>query len=219
MTSTSTRQDLIVLVADRAMAAAIKSILGRPTSLQIRPVALAVLIHPQRDPGVLRHAHDFLRPFVGKYEHAIAALDREGCGNEAQSREALEAEVENRLQRNGWGDRARAVVIDPELESWVWSDSPEIERVLGWAGRSPALRSWLTERGMLQEGIVKPDRPKEAVEAALRFVRRPRSSAIYQELARSVSLRRCSDPAFAKLRRTLRDWFSVETTPESEESR
>jgi hypothetical protein len=134
-------------------------------------------------------------------------FDREGCGNERESREKLEVEVEDRLRQNGWNDRARAVVIDPELESWVWSDSPEVEAALGWRGRSPELRSWLIGSGFLHEGATKPERPKEAVEAALRVVRKPRSSAIYQELAGSVSLRRCSDAAFAKLRLTLQEWF------------
>jgi hypothetical protein len=38
-------------------------------------------------------------------------------------------------------------------------------------------------------------------------VRKPRSSAIYLELARSVSTDRCTDPAFLKLKRCLREWF------------
>jgi hypothetical protein len=134
-------------------------------------------------------------------------FDREGCGNERLSGVDLEAEVEGRLQVNGWGYRAKAVVIDPELESWVWSDSPEVEKTLGWTGRTPVLRSWLNENGFLEAGVAKPARPKEALEAILRVVRKPRSSAIYQELARSVSLKRCVDAAFARLRATLQGWF------------
>ncbi len=36
---------------------------------------------------------------------------------------------------------------------------------------------------------------------------KPRSSAIYLALAQAVSTERCSDPAFAKLRQCLREWF------------
>ncbi|MFH1266471.1 MAG: hypothetical protein ABIK89_12150 [Planctomycetota bacterium] len=189
------------------MKAALSGILNRPMALGIRQVMLEVLVHPQKDPGVLLFAHDFLRPFAGKFEHAMVVFDREGCGREVEGRETLEADVEQRLATSGWADRARAIVIDPELENWVWSDSPEVDKALGWAGRSPALRPWLTEKGFFQKIESKPDRPKEAVEAALREVRVPRSSAIYRELAESVSFRRCSDPAFDKLTATLQRWF------------
>ena len=43
-----------------------------------------------------------------------------------------------------------------------------------------------------------PPRPKEAMEAALRQVRKPRSSAIYLELAQRVSLRGHTEPAFQR---------------------
>ncbi|HEX6900052.1 MAG TPA: hypothetical protein VF789_10080 [Thermoanaerobaculia bacterium] len=35
----------------------------------------------------------------------------------------------------------------------------------------------------------------------------PRSSSLYNQLARSVSLDRCVDDSFVKLRRTLQAWF------------
>ncbi len=210
MSSVSERPDLIVLVPDRNMKAAVSGILNRPRALGIRQVTFQVLIHPQKDPGVLRHAHNFLSPFAGKYERAIVVFDREGCGRELEGPEAIEANVQERLARSGWADRAKAIVIDPELERWVWSDSPEVDNVLGWAGRAPALRPWLTEKGFLEQREMKPGRPKEAMEAALRLVRRPRSSAIYQALAESVSFRRCTDCAFKKLTATLQQWFPPE---------
>jgi hypothetical protein len=211
--------DIIFLVADKNAAWAIQGLVCRPKSLAIRSVRAVIRPHPENDPGCYLRAHDFLRPFRSLYARAIVMFDREGCGNEALSREALEAEVEDRLQTSGWDDRARAVVVDPELDIWVWSDSPEVESALGWAGRSPTLRSWLTEKGFLQAGVVKPARPKEAMEAALRVVRKPRSSNVYQQLARSVSLRRCSDPAFAKLRAALQMWFPLNETHENRDTR
>lgn len=210
MSSASERGDLIVLVADRNMRAAVSGILIRPKALGIRQVTFDVLTHPQKDPGVLRHAHSFLRPFAGKHQHAVAMFDREGCGQERVNSIELEKEVESRLARNGWPANAAALVLDPELESWVWSDSPEVDTALGWVGRTPSLRQWLAERELLRENQAKPERPKEAMEAALRLVRKPRSSAIYHRLAEGVSLRRCSDPAFIKLKTTLQRWFSAD---------
>ena len=210
MSSASERRDLIVLVADRNTEAAVRGVLSRPKSLGTRSVEVVIRIHPEKDPGCRLRAHEFLRAFRNRYARAIVIFDREGCGREAEGREALEADVEERLAKTGWTDRAKVIVIDPELESWVWSDSPEVDNALGWAGQAPALRPWLAERGFLDEGETKPNRPKEAVEAALRLAHKPRSSAIYRELAESVSLRRCADSAFQKLITTLQSWFPSE---------
>ena len=104
-------------------------------------------------------------------------------------------------------------MIAPELENWVWSDSPKVDLALGWEGKTLPLRDWLREKGLLHAGAVKPSEPKRAVELALRTVYKPRSSAIYFELAQEVSTDRCTDPAFAKLRRCLREWFPQPSAP------
>jgi hypothetical protein len=135
-------------------------------------------------------------------------LDREGCGRGSQSREDLEAELEERLANWGWNSRGRAILLDPELEIWAWGDSPHLDALIGWHGRTPSLREWLNLRGYLSEGQVKPARPKEALEEALKCVRKKRSSALYEQLADKVSLERCVDAAFAKLKKVLREWFS-----------
>lgn len=207
MTSAGLQRDLIFLVADRNIEAAIQGVLGRHASLQIRPVSAVVRTHPQKDPGCYLRAHDFLGPFQRRYGYAMVVFDREGCGKEHIARERLESDVEERLAANGWPDRSRALVIDPELEAWVWSDSPHVDTAMGWAGKTPALRRWLIGQGLLRSTEPKPPRPKEAVEAALRQVRKPRSSAIYRELADKVGLERCIDPAFLRLKDTLQQWF------------
>ena len=134
-------------------------------------------------------------------------LDRQGCGREEQSREELESNVEHQLQSSGWDDRARAIVIDPGLEIWVWTDSPHLPAALGWKGDLTALRQWLIDHHHWIEGATKPDDPKGAMEKILRMNSRPRSSSIYEDLARKVSLQRCQDAAFLKLRETLAAWF------------
>ena len=202
------RKDLILLVADKNMEASLRGLLSRAQSLRFRSVAFDLFVHPDRDPGCLRRAHDFLRPFASRYERALVLLDHAGCGREAVERSGLESELEGRLGDAGWGDRAAAIVISPELENWVWSDSPHIDRALGWVGREVPLKDWLVEKGFLDAGAIRPARPKEAVELALRTAYKPRSSSIYFELAQSVSTDRCTDPAFLKLKRCLREWFA-----------
>ncbi|MCU0285909.1 MAG: hypothetical protein MUF15_05875 [Acidobacteria bacterium] len=135
-------------------------------------------------------------------------FDKEGCGKEI-SREELEREMEKRLAISGWNERAAAVVIDPELENWLWSDSPGVEIVLGWKDKNPPLRRWLEDKGFFIGDSIKPSRPKEALESALRIVNKPRSSSIFYQLAKAVSVKRCQDPAFLKLKRKLCQWFAL----------
>lgn len=199
------REDLIVLVADGTMREAVRTILSRHRALGIHQIDYLVVPHPEHDPGVFLRSQDFLRPFSSGYRHAMAMFDREGCGRE-ESAEDLASEVEKRLSVV-WGEECAAIVLDPELERWLWSDSPEVDQVLGWQGQEPALRTWLVESGYLLQGEWKPDRPKEAVERALKLVRKPRSAALYRRLAESVSLRRCTDPSFSGFRSVLQRWF------------
>lgn len=202
-------KDLIVLVADKNMEAAIRGILDRPDSLGIRHITFDIYVHLHRDPGCLLESHTFLLPFSHNYHHSVVMFDRDGCGQENSLREELEISVENLVSSVGWENRSVAIVIDPELESWVWKDSPHVSNALGW-GNLNNLHTWLRENSFLSENETRPLRPKEALEAALRAVRKPRSSAIYSMLAQRVSLKNCTDLSFLKLRDSLQNWFPRE---------
>jgi hypothetical protein len=198
---------LIVVVPDSHADATLKSLLSQNIRLQIRPIEYQVQLFARRDPGCLRDSHEFLRPFIKQFDHAIVMFDREGSGQDDKTREELEAIVQGNLDRSGWHDRSSVIVFDPELEIWVWSDSPEVDAVLGWSGRSPALRDWMKQQNFLVQGEQKPMRPKEAMLAALKEVRRAPSASVFHDLARRVSLNRCIDPAFVKFRKVLSEWF------------
>ena len=58
--------------------------------------------------------------------------------------------------------------------------------------------------------VIEPERPKEAFESVLRQMKRPRSSALYRRVGRTISLEKCTDPAFRRLRDRLRLWFPRE---------
>lgn len=104
-------------------------------------------------------------------------------------------------------------MIEPELEAWVFSDSPHVAEALGWSGRTPDLATWLREGGFWEPGRVKPEDPKRAVDEALREARVRRSSSIYRTLAGKVSLQRCRDASFLNLRGVLQQWFPIATAP------
>jgi hypothetical protein len=167
-------------------------------------------MHIERDPGCFNHGHDFLRPFVNSYAHGLVMFDRIGSGQEQLSRIDLESKVNQRLRATGWNDRAETIVLDPELEVWIWSDSPHVEFCLGWEGHEPNLRSWLANQQLYDPKSTKPEDPKKATVQALREVGKPRSSSIYGQLVGNVSLRKCTDGAFQKFKDILSGWFPVE---------
>ena len=201
-------KDLIVLVADKSIECAVRGLLSRPESLGIRSIidSSDIYCHPERDPACLRKANNFLKPYASTYRYALVLFDREGCGKENLDRTDLETEVETSLSNSGWSDRAAAIAIDPELENWVWSDSPEVDRVLGWSELLTRLRPWIKGQGFSFSGG-KPDRPKEAMEAAIKHVRKSYSSSMFEQLAKCVSFKRCTDEAFKKLCEQMRTWF------------
>jgi len=198
-----------VLAADKNAEYALRGLLKNPRRLGVREIQSMVFVHPKRDPGVLRQCHEFLRSQLRRVDYALVVFDCEGCGR-ADGREAIEGEVEIRLAQNGWAGRCAAVAIDPELEAWVWGEYGEVAASLAWTDFHEGLRAWLVQSGYLEGDRHKPARPKEAFEAVLYQLRRPRSSSLCYELASRLSFEQCLDRAFLKVRRTLAEWFPAE---------
>lgn len=201
--------DLVVLVPDKHIEHAVRGLLARPESLGMRRLApnrVAFHVHPERDPGVFHTGAELLAGFAHDARHALVVLDQMWSGAPTNRAEELERLIETRLEPT-WATRARCVCISPEVEVWVWSDSPHVAKELGWENPEQ-LYEWLTRRGLWsKERSAKPDDPKKAFEAATREKAVPRSSAIFEKLATKVSLERCTDRAFIRLRGTLREWF------------
>ena len=204
-----TRKDLVVLTPDKNWEAALQGILSRHRSLGIRQITAETLRHPRKDPGCVNEGINFLSGYSEQYHYGLLMFDYEGCGREQARPQDLQTELDQEFTRSAWGDRAKTVVLSPELEAWVWGNSPHVDEAAGWKNRQPSLRNWLIQRGWLQQGAIKPARPKEAFEAALREVHIPRSSSLYQQIAERVSLTRCQDAAFLGLKDILRQWFPV----------
>lgn len=200
-------KDLIILAADKDLEFTLKGLFRRPQAMGIRDISVQIFIEPEHDPACALRGVQFLTSFVGQYEHALLIFDHEGSGKEDLSKEKLQVDLNQQFSRTKWGDMARALVISPELEAWVWSSSPHVDGVIGWQNREPKLRPWLLEEGWLQQDNEKPERPKEAFEAALHATRMPRSASLYLQMAEKVSFRRCVDTSFNELCTLLKQWF------------
>ena len=201
--------DLVLLAAVKNIEHGLRGLLSRPEAIGIRAITSKIYVHPQRDPACARKAHEFLRQFASDYHRALVVFDHQGCGRENREPTQLEEDLRPQLAVNGWDGRAQAIVIVPELEAWVFSTSPDVETCLKWTGPAP-LRTWLQDKGLWPQERAKPPDPKTALEKALATLRRPRSSAIYESLGRTVDLAGCHDGAFNRLTTVLQQWFPLD---------
>ena len=160
--STGITKNLVILAADKDIEHALKGLFTRPEALGIRPIEWDIWVDPQHDPACALRGVDFLSTFSGRYDYGLLIFDHVGSGREGIQPHELQESLNEDFARSPWGERARTIVLSPELEAWVWSDSPHVGGVAGWRNHQPRLRRWLTEQGWLQEGEVKPKRPKEA---------------------------------------------------------
>lgn len=199
-------RDLVVVVPDKDTEQAIIGLLKRSQSLGIRPIDFIIRVHPQKDPGCYNTAHELAATSRNEASHALVVFDQAWKGAPTTDAGALQRDVEARL-RMLWDDRCACVVIDPELEIWVWSDSPHVADALGWHGRGPALRQWLDAEGLWPGGQPKPADPEAAFRRAVRHVGLPPSAAVFRELADTVGVQRCTDPSLQRLLSILRSWF------------
>jgi hypothetical protein len=201
-------KDLVLLVADKNMDFAMRGILARPESLGIRSIEYEIKPHPGRDGGARTTGPETLSLLRSQFRHGILMLDWEGSGAATGTAIDLEAELDQRLA-SLWvqDDQAKAIVIDPEVDAWVWGSDNVLRELLDWSEHKP-IRAWLRGRGYVFGANQKPVRPKEALEELMVRVDQPRSSDLYQKVTVRISLHKCSDPAFHRLRDTLRSWFS-----------
>lgn len=204
---TSRQTDLVVLVADVQQEKTLETLLThRQESLGIRQITFEIYRHPRKDAGVYHEADDFLAPYISSHDFALVVLDSAWDGVPVGGTDHLQFELLQRMAIKGWAeDRCQIIVIVPELEAWVWAISDMVPKVLRTTWED--IRTLANQMHCWDESHLKPDRPKELLESLLRQQKRPRSSALFQELAQKVSLNRCEDPAFVLLRETLQRWF------------
>ena len=203
---TKSVKDLVVLTADADMLATIDTLLRRSESLGIRDVSFDVERHLLRDAGCRAHASSWLRAHIRNYQYAIVMFDHHGCGSQ-KPRASIQEDVEQDLSRNGWPDRSKAIVVEPELEAWVWNSSQGTAEALGWANYA-GLRSWLNKRRLWPAADIKPPDPKEALKRVMEDRKLPRSSTLFEDMASHVQMDGCQDAAFLELKTTLQNWFS-----------
>ena len=199
-------EPLIVLTADRQQKQTVAALLNhRWQSLGIRQIQPGIFSHPRHDPGVYHEAGNFLAPFAKQYQYALVLIDSEWSGSPLDATK-IKNKIQSDLDKNGWKGRSAVIVLDPELEIWVWSRSPHVPTLLNTAWQT--IREIGRREAYWNENESKPTRPKALLEAVLRHTKKKRSSSLFVRLAQKVGLDACEDESFKRFRNVLREWFA-----------
>jgi hypothetical protein len=199
-------KDILILTADQDAEFLIKALMEKiPTIERTPPIDFDIIRHPDRDAGVATHAVEFVRPYINDYQYLMVIFDYEGCGKESMAKNDLEIQMENQFNINGWPNRNVCIALYPELESWLWVNRQHLHDILDWQSEHN-IYEWLETNGHQLRGN-KPERPKEAFEAALKKQKRPRSSSLFSDLAQKASYQNCTDPSFNKFLNSIKGWF------------
>jgi len=203
------KRDLLLIVPGKDNEQALRGLIeDKRVALGIREISYEVIKdNKDNDSGVFNNAAWYARPYIGDVSKVLTVFDRHGCGKDGEDRKEIQDKVEKDLRKNGWEGCCKSIVIDPELERWIWVKSQRLAEEVGWGESICDLYRWLREERYLEEGFIKPEDPKAALDAVRRRVKRPKSPRLYRNIAAKCSFKDCADDAFDELRSTLRDWF------------
>ena len=209
-------RDCMFLLADSNMKAAFEGFLNRDSfhhSLGCGQFSFAAsrdlrVASGDNDPGLYTRGHELLRPYVNTHRFAVIVLDEEWYGSPGV--DTIREHITTNLLKTGWRkENCRVIVVDPELEMWIWQRNDHVAKALGMGSS----REFETEPIISEawpQGQLKPSRPKETLEAVLRKNHIPRSSSIYRRITSRVSVKSCQDGSFQELSQTLQAWFPLE---------
>ena len=211
-------RDCKFVVADKNMEFVIKGFFGRAdfhhklgcAQFAFDPSQDLHSVRGKNDPGLYANGDPVLRVCRQTHRYAVVILDAEWKGSPGAAK--IEERIKQHLAHAGLSPQeSAAIVIDPELENWLWIPHNTLGNLLGWQNFQD-LREFLRKQQLWTDGD-KPAPPKQALELVLKRIDKPRSSKFYAKIVQSVpSVRRCKDASFLKLRDTLCIWFSVEAS-------
>jgi len=209
--TTKTTKDLLVYTADADALGLMRAMLVRPDALGIRAIAFDIERHPQRDAGMVQSGAELARMKKGGYHKAMLLWDFAGCGREHRmSAQALETEVQDRLDSYSWSGRSAATALVPEVEVWLWYCEPALAKHCGVTVDviGPCLQAFAAKQGKPLETL-KQEHPKELFEHLMReHLRRTISPRDFEEIGRQASIKRLREcPSFDRIVGILQGWF------------
>lgn len=160
------------------------------------------------DGGVWKHAHANLQLFKDKYRHAVIVLD--AAFEPHPGAAVLRDDISRRMIASGWAnDRFSVIVIQPELEAWLWAPNLNVALAFGYANFDQ-LRGALEAEALWNAGEPKPHDLKGARDHAAKHGGKKTGGPIFKNVFGNISRRAldlCTEPGFEALRISVRTWF------------
>lgn len=154
---------------------------------------------------------ELARRYKNDFERVILLWDHDGSGWERRfTAEDAESAMLSRLGGVTWKGASAAIVLVPELEEWIWHNTPSLRAHFGIEERE--LDGWTAELAG-QLGIpareISARRPKELFEHVVyNRLRRTISPRDFASIAKRASLRDWQrSRSFGQLVAVLRTWF------------
>ena len=124
-------RDLIIHVADQHMEKGLRAFFGRDDwhhaigcarfDIDSESENEIYRVPGRTDGSVWKQAHENLEPFRAKYRRAVIVLDADFDPHPGA--ETLQQDISEAMIGFGWEpDRFAVIVIQPELEAWLWPE-------------------------------------------------------------------------------------------------
>ncbi len=163
------------------------------------------------DGGIWKHAANNLRPFREQYQYAVIILDADFEPH--PSPQQLRADISADMIASGWPtDRFTVIVIEPELEAWLWSPNQTVATAFGHENFDQ-LRARLAAENLWDNGQPKPNDLKRARDRAAKLGGKKTGGPIFKGVFSAISNRACNlcvEPGFKAMRTALQKWFPVD---------
>jgi hypothetical protein len=160
------------------------------------------------DGGVWKHAGANLRPFRDKYRFAVIVIDADFDPHPGPA--VLLSDISTDMMTEGWErERFAVIVIQPELEAWLWAPNLNVARAFGHEDFG-ALRRQLEQEQLWDSGDPKPKNLKHATARAAKLGKKQTGGPIFMSVFGAISMRACQscvEPGFVALRAALQNWF------------
>jgi hypothetical protein len=122
----------------------------------------------------------------------------------------LQKDITKNMLGTGWKeDSFCVVVIDKELEAWLWAPNVNVAKAFGH-GDFDEMREALAQKNLWDEGAPKPNDLKAARNLAAKLGGRKTGGPIFRGVFEGISRRACDlcqENGFISMRRALQTWF------------
>ena len=212
------KKDLIIRVADADMERFLHAILNKPKALGIRPIQFDIERNTDArgDSGMRANGVELTRMDKDDYHKEVLMWDYQGCGHEhKKSAQIVATETQDHLDRISWQDNSAVIIIEPELERWLWYCEQAIAAHL--QKTVTELQQWsetyANQQNMSLADLKESDPKGLFVYIVCTRLRRTRTPRNYEQIGKHASIKNLQTcESFRQFIKTLQTWFPPSTS-------